>query len=129
MRGRSFRTAGGRQSSVITLRLRPGGGSGLLGIGSGGGSPVGPAQPVCRVVDGPDNQRDEQALDLVAGERDQVVRAAVAGVFAGADDCEERVGELGEGDPAGPGHITADLVLIQSGQALRGLERLLDPPP
>ena len=52
----------------------------------------------------------------------------VACVFVGADDGEEGVGEHGEGDPAGPGGVAADLVLVQSGQALAGLEGLLHPP-
>jgi hypothetical protein len=53
----------------------------------------------------------------------------VAGVFVGSDDGEEGVREHGEGDPAGSGRVAADLVLVQAGQALAGLEELLHPPP
>ena len=42
----------------------------VAGLGSGlvAASPVGPVEPVGRAVDEPDDERDEQALDLVAGE-------------------------------------------------------------
>jgi hypothetical protein len=55
-------------------------------------SPVRPAESVGDVVEGLDNECDEQALDLVAGQRDQPVRSGVAGVFVGADDGEEGMG-------------------------------------
>ncbi len=71
-----------------------------------------------RVVDGLDNECDEQALDLVAGEWDQLTWPGVVDVFVGANDGEEGVGEHGEGDPAAPGGVAADLVLIEPGQAL-----------
>lgn len=90
---------------------------------------MGPAEPVGRVVDALGNEGDEQTGDLVAGERDQVVSGGLAGVFVGTDDGEEGVGEHGEGDPARPGRVTANLVLVQAGQALSGLKRLLHPPP
>jgi hypothetical protein len=54
------------------------------------------------MVDGSDDEGGEQALDLVAGERDQLTWPGVVGVFGGAHDGEEGVGEHGEGDPAGP---------------------------
>ena len=60
------------------------------------------------------------------------MRASGAGstvVFVRADDGEEGVREHGQGDPAGPGRVAADLVLVQGRQALAGLEKLLDPPP
>ena len=44
-------------------------------------SPVGPAEPVIRVVDGLDDECDEQALALVAGEWDRLTRPGVVGVF------------------------------------------------
>lgn len=69
------------------------------------------------IVDGPNDEGDEQALDLVAGERYEAVRCRLPGVFIGSDDSEEGMGEHGEGDPAGPGRVAADLVLVQSGQA------------
>ncbi len=91
-------------------------------------SPVGPAEPVGCVVDRPDDERDEQALDLVARQWDQVGRSGTAGVFVGTNDDEEGVGEHGQGDPSGPGGTAADLVLIESGEPLLGLEGLLHPP-
>jgi hypothetical protein len=78
---------------------------------------------------GPDDQGDEQSLDLVAGERDKPVRCGAPDVFVGADNGEEGVSEHGQGDPAGPGGVAADLVLVESGQALSGLEGLLHTPP
>ncbi|MFI6085724.1 hypothetical protein ACIBBB_33090 [Streptomyces sp. NPDC051217] len=81
------------------------------------------------VVDAVGDERDEQACDLVASERDEVVQGGMAGVFICADDGQEGGGEHGEGDPAGTGRVAADLALVQSGHALSGLERLLDPPP
>jgi hypothetical protein len=41
-------------------------------------SPVGPVQWVGRVAWRLDDECDEQALDLVAGQRDQVVRPGMA---------------------------------------------------
>ncbi len=52
-------------------------------------SPVGPAEPVSHVVERLDGDRDEQALDLVAGQRYQVSRPGTAGVFVGSDDGKE----------------------------------------
>jgi hypothetical protein len=47
-----------------------------------------------------DDERDEQALDLVAGQRDQSVGGrGLAGVFVGTDDGEEGVGEHGSLHP------------------------------
>lgn len=74
-------------------------------------APVGPAEPMGDVGGGPDDERNEQTLDLVAGELYEAVRCGAAG------------------DPAGPGCVAADLVLVQGGQALSGLEELLDSPP
>lgn len=51
---------------------------------------------------GPDDERDEQPLDLVAGERYQGVWCGIAVVFVRADDGEEGGRERGQGDPAGP---------------------------
>lgn len=103
----------------------------MAGLGSGlvAASPVGPAEPVDSVVDGLDDERDEQSLDLVAGERYEGVGCGVAVAFVRADDGQEGVREHGQGDPAGPGRVAADLVLVQGGQALAGLEELLHPPP
>ncbi|WTD59153.1 hypothetical protein OHA77_23950 [Streptosporangium sp. NBC_01639] len=79
-------------------------------------------------VEGPDRDGEEQALDLVAGKGDEVVRTWPVGVFVGADDGEEGVGEHGEGDPAASGGVAADLVLVEPGQALLGLKGLLHSP-
>ncbi|MBA9006294.1 hypothetical protein HNR21_005176 [Actinomadura cellulosilytica] len=70
----------------------------------------------------------KQVLDLIAGQRDET-DGGRAGVFGCADDDQEGVGEHGEGDPAGPGGVAAQLVLVQAGQSLLGLEGLLHPPP
>jgi hypothetical protein len=43
----------------------------------------------------PGDQGDEQSLDLVAGERNEPVRCGVPGLFDGADNGEEGVGEHG----------------------------------
>jgi F420-0:gamma-glutamyl ligase len=48
-------------------------------------SPVRPAESVGDVVEGLDDDCDEQALDLVVGQRDQPVRSGVAGVFVGEE--------------------------------------------
>ena len=64
--------------------------------------------------------------DLVAGQRDLVRRPEAAGVLGGRGDGEDRGGEHGEGDPPVPRGPAADLVLIQAGQALSGLEILFD---
>lgn len=61
-------------------------------------SPVGLAESMGDVVVGLDDERDEQALDLVAGQRDQPVWGGFAGVFVGADDGGEGVGEHRESE-------------------------------
>ena len=104
-------------------------GSGRRVLGLVASSPAGPDVPVCRRVVGPDGQGDEESLDLVAGQPDQSVRGAVLGVFVGPNDGEEGVGEYGQSDPADPGGVAADLMLVQSGQALLGLEGLFHRPP
>jgi hypothetical protein len=71
---------------------------------------------------------DEQAGDLVAGEWDQRLRGGTAGVLVGPDDDEEGMGKHGEGCPAGPGGVSADLVFIRAREALAGLERFLNAP-
>ena len=55
----------------------------VAGSGSGlvAATPVGPAEPMGRVVDALGGEGDEQAGDLVAGERDQRVRGGTAAVF------------------------------------------------
>lgn len=98
-----------------------------MGSGLVAASPVRPTEPVDCVVDGSDDEGDEQALDLVAGERNEG-NGCGAGALVCADDGEESVRERGEGDPAGPGDIAADLVLVECGQALARLEELLHPP-
>ena len=91
--------------------------------------PVGPAEPVPDVLDGPDDQRAEQAADLVACERDLAFGRWAAVVFGGGGHGEERAGQHGQSGPSVPGIPSADLVLIQAGQALATLEVLLPGPP
>jgi hypothetical protein len=92
-------------------------------------SPQGPAEQVGRVEDRSHDECDEQASDLVAGEGYESVPCAGAGVFIRADDSQEGVREHGERDPARPGRMAADLVLVQGGQTPAGMEELLHPPP
>lgn len=66
-------------------------------------SPVGPAEPVGWVVDRLDDERDEQALDLVTGQWGQVGRPVTAGAFGGADEGEEGVGA---GNQISPGSLS-----------------------
>ena len=68
----------------------------------------------------------EWSLYFVAGESDESGGGGVFVVLVGADDGQEGVGEHREGDPAQPGGVAADLVLFQAGEALAGLESLLD---
>jgi hypothetical protein len=49
---------------------------------------------MARAVARPDDERGEQALDLVARERYQLVRPWVACVFVGTDDGEEGVASM-----------------------------------
>jgi len=102
----------------------------VAGLGSGlvAASPVGPAEPVKGVMDGLDDERDEQSLDLIAGERYEGVGFGVAVAFVRADNGEGGMREHGQGDPTGPGRVAADLVFVQCGQALASLEELLYPP-
>ncbi|QNE17020.1 hypothetical protein F1D05_02715 [Kribbella qitaiheensis] len=62
----------------------------------------------------PDGRRSEQALDLIAGERDRalgagpVVGRGLVAAFAGGGDGEEGVGEQGQGRPSGARSPSAD---------------------
>src|SRR5262249_44827699 len=62
-----------------------------------------------------------------AGERD-LIGWWRAGVLGGGGDGQERQGEHGQGGPPVPGAPAADLVLIQPGPFLPGLEILLRGP-
>ena len=92
-------------------------------------SPGGPAQPLVQSPKWTEQQSGEEVADLVAGEGDLVGRRGCSGVLDGGGHGEERVGEQGEGGPAVPGGPAADLMLVQAGQFLAGLEVLLDRPP
>lgn len=50
-------------------------------------------------------------------------------VCLGAQHGEQGVGEHRQGDVPVPAGVGADLVLVQTGFALAGLEGFLDPPP
>jgi hypothetical protein len=89
--------------------------------------PGGPSEPVRGACQGLDDQRAEQCGDLVAGERDLAGWRGM-GVLGGGGDGQERQGEHGQGGPAVPGVPAADLVLIEPGQPLSGLEILLRGP-
>jgi hypothetical protein len=84
--------------------------------------------PVTGAVHRASDHGREQVSDLVPGERDLVVRDEVAGVLEGGRDGEDSGGEHGQGDPPEPGGPVADLVLVQAGQALAGLEVLFEGP-
>jgi hypothetical protein len=105
----------------------------VAGLGSGlvAASPDRPAKSVDRVKDGPVDERDEQSLDLVTSERYQLVGRGMTLVFVRAEDSEEGMREHGQGDPAGPGRVSADLVLVQAARPLpdwkNSLTRHLDP--
>ncbi|OOV12078.1 hypothetical protein SM007_39505 [Streptomyces avermitilis] len=81
-----------------------------------------------RIVDGTDDECDEQALDLVAGQRQQPIGCGPTGMFLDADGDEEGVGEHRKGGPAGPGGIAADLVSSSPASPFPALEGLLHPP-
>lgn len=83
---------------------------GSAGSGSGlvAASRVRPAEPMGDIVDGADNESDEQALNLIAGERYEIPGRSVTGVFVRACDREEGMREHGQGDPARPGNIAAN---------------------
>jgi hypothetical protein len=80
-------------------------------------------------VVGVEEEGVEEASELRDGDLDQPGRRRVVVAFGGGGDGEEGVGEHGQHGPALPGGPTPDLVLVQSDQALGGLEGLLDPPP
>jgi hypothetical protein len=77
---------------------------------------------VVRVLDG---EAGEEAGDLVAGQRDLPGWVRGAEGFEGGGDGEDG-GEHGQGDPPVPGGPAADLMLVQAGEALSGLEVFLD---
>lgn len=67
-------------------------------------------------------------VDLVAGQRDQAFGWGLASAFGGGEYGQEGAGEHGQHGPALPANPASELVLIESGQALAGLERFLDRP-
>ena len=93
----------------------------MAGAGAGlmASSPDRPAQPVGAITSGPRQQGREQALDLVAGDRDQPGWCRVAGALRQGRDDHEGVGEHGQGGPAVPGAPAADLVLCTSPTAAK----------
>jgi hypothetical protein len=101
----------------------------MTGAGSGlmAASPVGPVESVDHVVQRLDDNRGEQSLDLVAGQRDQVGWPWTVGVFACTDDRAEGVGEHDQGDPTAQEGVAANLVLVESRQPFLRLEGF--PPP
>jgi hypothetical protein len=56
------------------------------------------------------------------------VSCRTAGVLVCWEDGEEGVRERAQGDPAGPGRVVPDPMLVQGGQALSGWEELLCSP-
>lgn len=82
-----------------------------------------------RVKDGPVTSVMNSRWISFTSERYQLAGRGMTLVFVRAEDSEEGMREHGQGDPARPGRVAADLVLVQGRQALAGLEKLLDPPP
>src|SRR6266545_445316 len=119
--GDTLLMAGGLASGAVGCLPLVMAGSGAVLVAA---APGGPAQPVRQAV----FCWGEQAGDLVAGQQNQVWRVWAAGAFEGGGDGEARGGEHGQGDPPVPGGPAADLMFIQAGQALAGLEVLLDRP-
>lgn len=75
-----------------------------------------------------EEDRVEQAAELVDGQVDEVVGCRCVVAFDRGGDGEEGVGEHREGGPAVPGIPAADLVLVEPDQAFGRLEGLLDAP-
>jgi hypothetical protein len=98
------------------------------GAGLMSSSPQRPAQSVSKVTAGPSEQCREQMLDLVAGQPDQPCRCWVAGPFGQGGHDQEGVSEHRQRDPPVPGAPAAHLVLVETDQALAGLDVLLDGP-
>ena len=90
-------------------------------------SPSGPGFGAAQDAGRFDDVGGEQAADLVAGQRDQAVRRCLDAFDVGQDG-EQGVGEHREQGPAPPRCPAADLVFVEAGQSLAGLEGLLDPP-
>ena len=106
----------------------------VAGAGSGlvFSSPGRPGQDVGDRVQWPQQQGDEESAEFVDCQGDQRFCAGRAGRFgaslSGGSDGQEGVREEGQGDPSVPGGPGADLVFVQPGQPLAGLEGLLDLP-
>ena len=74
-------------------------------------------------------QPGEQAADLVAGQRDQLLITGTAVAGLAGQDGQERMGEQGQDGPPVPGVPGTDLVLIQGSQLLPASKTVLDLPP
>ncbi len=103
----------------------------MAGLGAGLvlAAPAGPGQPVSDGVDGVGDEFGEQAADFIDGQRDQFsVVWWSAGAFTGGDDGEDGVGEHDQGGVPVPGVEAADLMFVQPGGVLAGLEGGFDAP-
>jgi hypothetical protein len=70
----------------------------------------------------------EKSAKFVDGQRDQTSGGGCGVAFDGGGHRQEGTGEHGQGGPAIPGSPAPDLVLIEPGEALGGLEGFLDAP-
>jgi hypothetical protein len=113
---------------IFMVARRPGVGSGSSGRAPDVVVATPPTQPVVKVTNRSGEQCGEQVLDLVAGQPDQPQRGGMAGALGHGRHDQEGVGEHGKGGPAVPGAPAADLVVVQSDQALAGLEALFHRP-
>ena len=77
---------------------------------------------------GGQEQGVEESSELVDGQLDHAGGGRCVIAFGRGGDGEEGVGEHREGGPAVPRCPAADLMFVEAGQSLAGLERLLDRP-
>ena len=85
-------------------------------------APAGPGRPVADGVRGTRDQFGEQAADLVDSQRSQLTVVWAAGAFTRGDHGEDGVREHDQRGVPVPGVPAADLVLVQPGGVLAGLE-------
>jgi hypothetical protein len=122
-----------RRPARRSARARAGNLSGRHYLLIAAAPPYRPSHPAGQARDGGQDEGGEQAADLVAGQRDEVIgsgsgsgggspfpasRARVAAKVGG--------GEHREGDVGVPGSVVTDLVVVEPGFVLGGLEALLD---
>src|SRR5258705_5986450 len=92
-------------------------------------APLRPAEPVGDAVGGVGDQFGEGVPYFVDGQGDHgSCTLWTVGAFVRGDDGEDGVCEHGQGGVAVPGGPGPDLVLVEAGLTLSGLETFLDAP-